>query len=105
MNINKITKQAIEAFEHTLTPSELTELADIFVSLSKRNTPQDDKKAMLIWKCIGTSQNPANIAGFHGAKSTCGRGINREIVIIMNRTSINSHPTKIEKAFKALRTL
>ena len=100
----KITKQqTIKALEYDLTSSELTELADIFMSLSKRNTPEDDEKAMMIWKCISISRNSANITGFHGAKSTCGRSISHEIITIMCRRS--KRQRAIETAFEALRAL
>ena len=95
-----ILRQADQAFQNTLNISEIGRLADIFVSYSKRNTPDDDEKAMMIWQCIGNAKNPDNIVAFHASTATCGIRIMEEICQIMNRDRTN-----IKKAIKALNHL
>ena len=96
-----ILRQATQVFRNTLNISEIGGLADIFVSYSKRNTPDDDEKAMMIWQCIGNAKNPDNIMAFHASTSTCGIKITWEICQIMNRKD----RANIKKAIKALNHL
>ena len=100
MNIEKTKEQLIKTFKNELTQPEITDLANIFVSYSKRNTIDNDKKALFIWECIGKART--NLVALHGAKSTCGTSIAHELIRLSVRKNIRK---EVEAAFNKLRAL